>query len=145
VGRRADGSALAPGPGRELVDLLRRLRLAKPLSNTQIAVKSSLSRSYVSEILSGTKNPSPDAAAKVAAALGADDALIERVRTLAEAAAELADFQRQQAHASGAGTDRHPDKRPGPAAGSIIQSGSGTNAANTGIIVGDFTVGGHLP
>jgi transcriptional regulator with XRE-family HTH domain len=80
---------LPPGPARELVDLFRQLRHARQLSGGQIAIKTGLSPSHVSDVLRGWKAPSPDAAGKIATALGAShDTTLATVR-LAEDLREL--------------------------------------------------------
>lgn len=92
MGRQGRGEAdLPPGPARDLADLYRRLRHAKSLSGGQIALKTGLSAGYISEVMRGWKNPRPDTAAKIAAALGAS---LEEVRQAGRLAAELADLNR---------------------------------------------------
>lgn len=80
---------LPPGPARDLVDLFRQLRHARPLSGGQIAVKTGLSAGHISDVLRGWKAPSPAAAGKIARALGAGgDAAMAAVR-VAEELSEL--------------------------------------------------------
>jgi tetratricopeptide (TPR) repeat protein len=92
-GYRGDAD-LPPGPARDLVDLLRRLRQYRGLSVGQIAVRAGLSRSHVSEILRGWKTPSPDAAASIAGALGASDSEASKARQWAGLAGEARYYQR---------------------------------------------------
>jgi transcriptional regulator with XRE-family HTH domain len=95
VTRTARGDAdLPPGPARDLVDLLRRLRLRRELSVGQIAVKTRLSRSHVSEVLRGWKTPSPHAAAAIARALGASEAEAGKAHHSAGQARDLQYYQR---------------------------------------------------
>ena len=82
---------LPPGPARDLVDLFRRLRRARPMSVGQIANRAGYAPGHVSEVLRGFKAPSPDAAVRIAQALGADDRTVRRVRRRAE---ELRDWKR---------------------------------------------------
>jgi transcriptional regulator with XRE-family HTH domain len=75
---------LPPGPARDLVDLFSRLRDSSPLRIGQIASRTGFSPGHVSEVLRGWKAPSPEAAARIAKALGADDNTIRRARRRAE-------------------------------------------------------------
>jgi transcriptional regulator with XRE-family HTH domain len=75
---------LPPGPARDLVDLFRRLRDAGPMSVGQIASRTGYTPGHVSEVLRGWKAPSPDAAVRIAQALGADDHTVRRARRRAE-------------------------------------------------------------
>lgn len=75
---------LPPGPARDLVDLFSRLRDSSPLRIGQIASRTGYAPGHVSEVLRGWKAPSPDAAARIAKALGADDNTIRRARRRAE-------------------------------------------------------------
>jgi transcriptional regulator with XRE-family HTH domain len=75
---------LPPGPARDLRDLYRWLRGSSSLTIAQIAAKSGYSASHVSEVLSGRKAPSPDAAATIAQVLGADGGAVLRARRHAE-------------------------------------------------------------
>ncbi len=75
---------LPPGPARDLVDLFSRLRDSSPLRIGQIASRAGYAPGHVSEVLRGWKAPSPDAAARIAKALGADDNTIRRARRRAE-------------------------------------------------------------
>jgi transcriptional regulator with XRE-family HTH domain len=75
---------LPPGPARDLVDLFRRLLDSRPLRVGQIASRTGYAPGHVSEVLRGWKTPSPDAAARIAQALGADDNTVRRARRRAE-------------------------------------------------------------
>ena len=80
---------LPPGPARDLADLFRLLRHVSSLSLGQLAVKSGVSRSYLSEVLKGLKTPSPRVAEQIAQALGADNDTVTKVIRLASEQAEL--------------------------------------------------------
>jgi transcriptional regulator with XRE-family HTH domain len=82
---------LSPGPARDLVDLFRRLRDARPMRVGQIANRTGYTPGHVSEVLRGWKAPSPDAAARIAQVLGADDTTVRRARRRAE---DLRDWKR---------------------------------------------------
>ena len=82
---------LPPGPARDLVDLFTRLLGARPISVGQIANRAGYTPGHVSEVLRGWKAPSPDAAAKIAQALGADENTVRRARRRAE---DLRDWKR---------------------------------------------------
>jgi transcriptional regulator with XRE-family HTH domain len=82
--RKREAPVLPPGPARDLVDLFRRLRDSSQLSIGQIASRTGYAPSHVSEVLRGWKAPSPDAAAKIARALGADDNTVRRARRRAD-------------------------------------------------------------
>lgn len=82
---------LPPGPARDLVDLFARLLDARPMSVGQIANRARYSPGHVSEVLRGWKAPSPDAAGRIAQALGADDNTVRRARRRAE---ELREWKR---------------------------------------------------
>jgi hypothetical protein len=75
---------LPPGPARDLVDLFARLRGSRPMRVGQIANSAGYAPAHVSEVLRGWKAPSPDAAARIAQALGADDMTVRRARRRAE-------------------------------------------------------------
>jgi transcriptional regulator with XRE-family HTH domain len=75
---------LPPGPARDLVDLFSRLRNSSQLRIGQIASRTGYTPAHISEVLRGWKAPSPDAAARIAQALGADDNTIRRARRRAE-------------------------------------------------------------
>jgi transcriptional regulator with XRE-family HTH domain len=75
---------LPPGPARDLVDLFSRLRHSSQLRIGQIASRTGYAPGHISEVLRGWKAPSPDAAVKIAQALGADDNTIRRARRRAE-------------------------------------------------------------
>jgi transcriptional regulator with XRE-family HTH domain len=91
---------LPPGPARDLVDLLGRLRRAGRPTGGQIALRTGLSASHVSEVLRGWKAPSPQAAESIARALGADAGAIAKARRLAEELAELNQHNRRKARES---------------------------------------------
>lgn len=75
---------LPPGPARDLVDLFKRLRDSSQLRIGQIASRTGYAPGHVSEVLRGWKAPSPDSAARIAQALGADDNTVRRARRRAE-------------------------------------------------------------
>jgi transcriptional regulator with XRE-family HTH domain len=75
---------LPPGPARDLVDLFNRLRDSSQLRIGQIASRTGYAPGHISEVLRGWKTPSPDAAAKIAQVLGADDRVVRRARQRAE-------------------------------------------------------------
>jgi tetratricopeptide (TPR) repeat protein len=113
---------LPPGPARDIVALFTRLRATRQLTVGQIAVKSKLATSHVSEVLRGWKAPSPRAAEAIAVALGADSATALRARRLAEDLAELNRYQRARAARpaaanSAAGSPRDTAHGPGGTAG----------------------------
>jgi transcriptional regulator with XRE-family HTH domain len=83
---------LPPGPARDLVDLFRRLRQASPMRIGQLASRTGYTAGHVSEVLRGWKAPSPDAAARIAHALGADDNTVMRARRRAE---DLQEWKRE--------------------------------------------------
>ncbi|MGH3157808.1 MAG: helix-turn-helix domain-containing protein, partial [Streptosporangiaceae bacterium] len=85
---------LPPGPVRDLRDLLRRLRQRQGSSLGQIAARAGLSRSHLSEVLRGWNTPSPQAAERIARALGATEAEVSRARQWAERARELQSYLR---------------------------------------------------
>src|ERR1035438_7568383 len=68
----------------ELVDLFNRLRDSSQLRIGQIASRTGYAPGHISEVLRGWKTPSPDAAAKIAQVLGADDRVVRRARQRAE-------------------------------------------------------------
>src|SRR5689334_6798164 len=78
--RKRPDPGLPPGPARDLMHLFQRLRDSSQLRIGQIATRTRYSPSHISEVLSGWKSPSPDAAEKIARALGADDATARRAR-----------------------------------------------------------------
>jgi transcriptional regulator with XRE-family HTH domain len=82
------------------VDLFRRLRRSSELRVGQIASRTGYTPGHVSEVLRGWKAPSPDAAASIAQALGADESTVRRARRRAE---DLREWKRDE---------RRP--RPGP-------------------------------
>jgi transcriptional regulator with XRE-family HTH domain len=94
---------LPPGPARDLVDLFRLLLESRPMRVGQIANKAGYTPGHVSEILRGWKAPSPDAAARIAQALGAGARTVERARRRAE---ELREWKRARPR------DRRPARLP---------------------------------
>ncbi len=76
------------------MDLLRRLRLRRGLSVGQIAIRTRLSRSHVSEVLRGWKTPSPHVAATIARVLGANEAEASKAHHWAGLAKELQYYHR---------------------------------------------------
>lgn len=82
---------LPPGPARDLVDLFAWLRASRPMRVGQIANRAGYAPGHVSEVLRGWKAPSPDAAARIARVLGADDMTVRRARRRAE---DLRDWKR---------------------------------------------------
>jgi transcriptional regulator with XRE-family HTH domain len=103
---------LPPGPARDLVDLFRRLRNYSQLRIGQIATRTGYAPSHISEVLRGLKAPSPEAAAKIAEVLGADEPTVRRARRRAEDLREWKrDSEKRQRRAPGAassGTVRAP-------------------------------------
>lgn len=91
------------------MDLLRRLRLRRGLSVGQIAVRTRLSRSHVSEVLRGWKTPSPRAAAAIVRALGASEADAGKAHHWAAQARELRYYERTH---SSPPTTRAPHAMP---------------------------------
>jgi plasmid maintenance system antidote protein VapI len=75
---------LPPGPARDLVDLFSRLRYSSELRIGQIARRTGYAPAHISEVIRGWKAPSPDAAARIAQVLGADDNTVRRARRRAE-------------------------------------------------------------
>jgi transcriptional regulator with XRE-family HTH domain len=75
------------------VDLFSRLRESSQLRVGQIANRTGYTPSHVSEVLRGRKAPSPDAAGKIAQALGADESTVRRARRRAE---ELREWRRDK-------------------------------------------------
>lgn len=114
---RREEPDLPPGPARDLVDLFRRLLDSSQLRVGQIASRAGYAPGHVSEVLRGFKAPSPDAAAKIAQVLGADDNTIRRARRRAE---DLREWRRDNSQNRA---------RPGPATRSADQAdGSATEA-----------------
>jgi len=103
---------LPPGPARDLVDLFRRLLDSRPLRVGQIASRTGYAPGHVSEVLRGWKAPSPEAAARIALALGADDNTVRRARRRAE---DLREWNR------GKPRGRRPASPPGSAPGHFGQ------------------------
>lgn len=82
---------LPPGPARDLVDLFSRLRHSSQLRIGQIASRTGYAPGHISEVLRGWKAPSPEAAARIAQVLGANDNTVRRARRCAE---ELKEWKR---------------------------------------------------
>jgi hypothetical protein len=99
---------LPPGPARDLVDLFAWLRGSRPMRVGQIANRAGYAPAHVSEVLRGWKAPSPDAAARIAQALGADNMTVRRARRRAE---DLREWKRAKPRS------RRPAGRPDDAAG----------------------------
>lgn len=116
---------LEPGPARDLVALFSRLRAGSTLSLGQIAVKSRLATSHVSEVLRGWKAPSPQAAAAIATALGGDAATALRARRLAEDLAELNRYRRAQDAARRTPAADDPAAEPHGLAGRVAGAATG--------------------
>ena len=93
---------LPPGPAKDLVDLFKRLQPRNRLTVGQLAVKTAMSSSHISEVLRGRKAPSPQAAERIAQALGAGADDRQRARRLAEDLAELNRYNRKKSAASAA-------------------------------------------
>ena len=89
---------LPPGPARDLVDLFTRLLGARPVSVGQIANRAGYTPGHVSEVLRGWKAPSPDAAVRIAQALGANDHVVRRARRRAE---DLREWKRARPRSRG--------------------------------------------
>ena len=103
---------LPSGPARDLVDLFRRLLDARPMRVGQIATRTGYGPGHISEVLRGWKAPSPDAAGRIAQALGADDNTIRRARRWAEDLREskrARSRSRQPARLPDDGPDDGPD------------------------------------
>jgi transcriptional regulator with XRE-family HTH domain len=90
--RKRTDPYLPPGAMRDLVEIFKQLRGSSQLRIGQIANRAGYAPSHVSEVLRGWKTPSPDAAAKIAATLGADENTIKRARRRAE---ELQEWKRE--------------------------------------------------
>jgi transcriptional regulator with XRE-family HTH domain len=71
-----------------------RLRDSSQLRIGQIANRTGYTPGHISEVLRGWKAPSPDAAAKIAQVLGADESTVRRARRRAE---ELQEWKRESA------------------------------------------------
>jgi transcriptional regulator with XRE-family HTH domain len=82
---------LPPGAARDLVDLFKLLHSKNELRIGQIASRTGYAPSHISEVLRGLKSPSPEAAARITAALGGDETMIKRARRRAE---ELTEWKR---------------------------------------------------
>lgn len=87
---------LPPGPGRDLVDILRRLRYESPLTNGALARRIPVSPNYLSEVLNGRKTPRPLMVERIARHLGADAELIVVLRDLAQLVAEQQLYNRRR-------------------------------------------------
>lgn len=103
---------LPPGPGRDLVDLFRRLRHRRPLTGGQLAIKTGLSPGHLSDVLRGWKVPSADAADKIVRALGGSQ---EQAMAASRLAGEQADLNRYQRRRDRAGTEVTWPSAPPPA------------------------------
>jgi transcriptional regulator with XRE-family HTH domain len=99
---------LPPGPARELVDMFRRLRRARNLTGGQLAVKTGLSPSYISDVLRGWRSPSADTAMKIVNALGGSLEEITGASRLAEELTELNRFSRRRQSGPAASSKRRP-------------------------------------
>jgi len=88
---------LPPGPGRDLMHLFQRLRADHGITNNQVAARSQLSKSYVSEMLNGRKTPRPAVASRIAAALHGTEAEVRQARFWAAKQAELERHHRRRA------------------------------------------------
>lgn len=100
IGSRAAHRSLGPGPQRDLVSLFQELRRSSDASNGQLAIATGLSRSHISEVLRGVKAPSPEAAKKIANALGANAQAARAAYVLAEKALEVIQHERTQARSA---------------------------------------------
>jgi transcriptional regulator with XRE-family HTH domain len=119
---------LPPGPAKDLVDLFRRLQPRNRLTVGQLAMKTAMSPSHISEVLRGRKTPSPPAAERIAQALGAGPDDMRRAWRLAEDLAELNRYNRKRWAASTASivsTDSACSARPD---NGVLWSGSGQRA-----------------
>lgn len=97
--REREDPYLAPGPARDLVDLFKGLQVANGKKTLgQLSLATGLSRSHISAVLCGARAPSPDAAGKLATALGVDSATAERARHLAEQIADGREKVRREGH-----------------------------------------------
>jgi transcriptional regulator with XRE-family HTH domain len=108
---------LPPGPARDLVDLFKRLRDSSQLRVGQIANRTGYAPGHISEVLRGWKTPSPEAAGKIAHALGADDSTVRRARRRAE---DLKEWKRDN-------TERQSHKPPGAFLAPAVESLAGTS------------------
>jgi transcriptional regulator with XRE-family HTH domain len=110
---------LPPGPARDLVDLFAWLRGSRPMSVGQIANRAGYAPGHVSEVLRGWKAPSPDAAARIAQVLGADDMTVRRARRT------LGTFSRLSEVRERASPLARPDRHDYPREGHFPRHGSG--------------------
>jgi plasmid maintenance system antidote protein VapI len=102
---------LPPGPARDLADLFSRLLDSSGLRIGQIARRTGYAPSHVSEVIRGWKAPSPDAAARIAQALGADDNTVRRARRRAE---DLKEWKRDNSwHRRRAAAPEEEQRYPG--------------------------------
>ncbi|HEY0640420.1 MAG TPA: helix-turn-helix domain-containing protein [Pseudonocardiaceae bacterium] len=85
---RSEAPVPPPAAAMALADLFAELRHVRRITVRQIATRTRLSDSHVSEVLRGLKAPSADAADRIAVALGADPSQRTRIRLLAEAVAD---------------------------------------------------------
>jgi hypothetical protein len=98
--REREDPYLPPGPARDLVDLFKGLRVTngeKTLGQLSLATGLS-SRGHINAVLRGTRAPSPEAAGKLATALGADSATAERACHLAVQIADGREKIRREGH-----------------------------------------------
>ena len=93
-----------PGPTSELVDLYRELRVGRPASLGQLAIRTGLSKSHLSEVFNGRKVPSPDTSQRIAEALGATPDTALRARLHAERLADMNRHQRRNGASPAEGT-----------------------------------------
>jgi len=97
--REREDPYLPPGPARDLVDLFKGLQVANGKKTLgQLHLATGLSPGHISDVLRGVKPPGPDAAGKLATALGADKATAERARHLAEQIADGREKIRREGH-----------------------------------------------
>jgi transcriptional regulator with XRE-family HTH domain/tetratricopeptide (TPR) repeat protein len=127
---RRGGADLPPGPARDLVDLLRRLRQDSGLSLGQIAARAELSRSHISEVLRGWKTPSPRAAASIARVLGASERQTAKAHQWAAQALELKSYYRT--HGVPPSADHPLQARPSPDLGTLGNPASLSPATASG-------------
>jgi transcriptional regulator with XRE-family HTH domain len=125
---------LPPGAARDLVDLFRLLRNSSQLRIGQIATRTGYTPSHISEVLRGWKSPSPNAAVKIAQALGADEATISRARRRAE---DLREWKRNEERRSRSPRERSDSAAPAPPGFPLAQRLAGLDVT-VRIIVGDL-------
>lgn len=126
---------LPPGAARDLVDLFRRLRDSSQLRIGQIAQRTGYTPSHISEVLRGLKAPSPDAAARIAQALGANESTIMKARRRAE---DLQEWKRDNKKARNRDGSSAAD-RAGPApAGFPLQHRLASPDVTVNIVAGNL-------